>query len=981
MIEVIAFVAFALALVAFLNGRKTAERLDLEIEALKEELKRLEARGDTPKAALDGAPAIPSTEASAGETAAPASEETVDPAGQMPSRARDSAARRGAAIFGGDAPSLSQEAVEKASRGEPVPARAAATGSIDSVAVHPRESLESRLGARWAVWVGGIALALGGIFMVKYSIDAGLLSPAVRLVMAALFGLMLMAAGEFVRRRAVPLIADQFQNAMIPGILTAAGALTLFGVCYAAHGIYGFIGPAAAFVLLGVVALATVALSLLHGQALAGLGLLGSLATPALVSSESPSPWALFGFLIIAWLATLLAARIRRWTVVPSIANIGLGLWAVLYIASASPFETLPVTLTMLVMIAGIGLVWPGGIEELAVADHKADAVDATQTLQPGPWERLFVPPGAAITVTASVSAVVTALSMISPAFLPSGYPVTQFAVIVAALAIFGAWRSIAVYPAVLSAIAAITGLWSMTALSGLLTFLDPSIPGAVPIVAVSGRTAMLTGMALSGFFILLSALALYRHLKSQPQFSTVWTAIASVVPLALTSMSFLMTGNLSFDAPHGLFALAAGVALLALAEWIWRSGKASDGSLEEGAEETGQRPQGVLIAGSLALFVLALHALTDGLATTLGIIFVGAAYVAATRLRARPALPWMMVGAAIAVLARIGWEPTIVGAENLSTTPVFNALLAGYGIPAVLLVACAFELRNWPGVRVRNLLQALASLFVLLTIAILVRHAMNGGVLDSSVPTLGEQSIYTLLAIGASGILMTLDTKSPSPVFRYGGMGIGLLSMLSILFAHMIGLNPYFSGELLGSVPILDLLLIGYLVPGLGYAGLAWYARGKRPVPYVTALAVAGAVLAFAWATLSVRRFWQGQNIADWKDFLEGETYTYSVVWLLLGVLLLVLGSRFNAKSIRIASAVLVFIAVLKVFLIDMANLEGFLRALSFIGLGGVLIGIGLFYQKILSGRGVASETPPPVDSTADLSALDRDAKPGETA
>ena len=123
--------------------------------------------------------------------------------------------------------------------------------------------------------------------------------------------------------------------------------------------------------------------------------------------------------------------------------------------------------------------------------------------------------------------------------------------------------------------------------------------------------------------------------------------------------------------------------------------------------------------------------------------------------------------------------------------------------------------------------------------------------------------------------------------------------------------------------------------------------------------LAVSGAVLAFAWASLTVRRAWQGENIADWKGFLQGETYTYSVVWLLLGVLLLVLGSRFHAKSIRIASAILVFVAVLKVFLIDMSNLEGFLRALSFIGLGGVLIGIGLFYQKILSGAGAASTAP----------------------
>jgi uncharacterized membrane protein len=78
------------------------------------------------------------------------------------------------------------------------------------------------------------------------------------------------------------------------------------------------------------------------------------------------------------------------------------------------------------------------------------------------------------------------------------------------------------------------------------------------------------------------------------------------------------------------------------------------------------------------------------------------------------------------------------------------------------------------------------------------------------------------------------------------------------------------------------------------------------------------------------------------------------------------VAGSRFNAKSIRIASAVLVFIAVLKVFLVDMSNLEGFLRALSFIGLGGVLIGIGLFYQKILSSSGNVSVDPPGSIATA---------------
>jgi uncharacterized membrane protein len=46
-----------------------------------------------------------------------------------------------------------------------------------SVAHSPRESLESRIGARWSVLVGGLALALGAVFLVRYSIEQGLLGP------------------------------------------------------------------------------------------------------------------------------------------------------------------------------------------------------------------------------------------------------------------------------------------------------------------------------------------------------------------------------------------------------------------------------------------------------------------------------------------------------------------------------------------------------------------------------------------------------------------------------------------------------------------------------------------------------------------------------------------------------------------------------------------------------------------------------------
>ena len=41
-----------------------------------------------------------------------------------------------------------------------------------------KPDIETALGTRWAVWVGGLALALGGLFLIRYSIEAGIFGPA-----------------------------------------------------------------------------------------------------------------------------------------------------------------------------------------------------------------------------------------------------------------------------------------------------------------------------------------------------------------------------------------------------------------------------------------------------------------------------------------------------------------------------------------------------------------------------------------------------------------------------------------------------------------------------------------------------------------------------------------------------------------------------------------------------------------------------------
>lgn len=816
--------------------------------------------------------------------------------------------------------------------------------------VPPRESFENRLGARWAVWAGGIALALGGIFLVKYSIESGLLSPAVRLALAGIFGLLLWAAGEAIRRKAVPSVTAAYSNAMIPGVLTAAGSLTLFGVVFAAYGIYDYIGPTTAFVILGLVAFATLGLSLLHGQALAGLGLFGSMLTPALISTETPNIWALFIFLTISWAATALACRRQNWKIVPALANAGLGLWALGYIGASDVVDLTPPTLALLAMLAGTIFIWPGKAFDSQPEQQESTAETDTQKAAPARLSvrmlKLAARHPIGISLTASLAAVLPAMAMVVTAASTNIHPGFAMACVIAALAALGASRHFAVWPAVFSALGALAIVTLTTRsvfyFSGMITGTDIALPA----VAQGNGTNIAIALGLGAVFLLCSFAFLKRKGEQDPDFGLLWAGIAAIIPVWLGAISFVEYGNLTRDWLHAAYGLALGFVLIAGAEWLHRQDK----------DEAYRMPLNLLVTGSFFAFAFSLHTLTDGLATTVLLAVLGFIYVLATRWRTWDALPWIMAIASIGVLGRIGWEPTIVGPQNLGTTPVFNALLPGYGIPAALAITAAYLLRNWPENRIKNFLQAIASLMGLLAIAILVRHVMNGGVLNDAVPTLGEQSIYTLLTIGMSGVLMTLDLKSPSPIFRIGSMIAGTIAMINVLTMHFGALNPYFSGENTGPWPFLNLLLIGYLLPGIAYGGLAYYARGKRPLAYVVMLALSGAALLFAWATLSVRRFWQGENIASWKGFLQSETYTYSVVWLAIGVLLLALGSKFDAKSLRLASAGLVLLAVAKAFLIDMSNLEGVLRALSFIGLGVVLIGIGLFYQKILTGKSAAS-------------------------
>jgi uncharacterized membrane protein len=84
-----------------------------------------------------------------------------------------------------------------------------------------------------------------------------------------------------------------------------------------------------------------------------------------------------------------------------------------------------------------------------------------------------------------------------------------------------------------------------------------------------------------------------------------------------------------------------------------------------------------------------------------------------------------------------------------------------------------------------------------------------------------------------------------------------------------------------------------------------------------------------------------------------EGELYTYSLVWLLLSVAILIYGAYRNSSDAKRAGIIALLVVIAKAFLWDMRDLDGLWRVVSFLGLGLSLLGIAYLFSKINAVRG----------------------------
>jgi uncharacterized membrane protein len=802
--------------------------------------------------------------------------------------------------------------------GPPIAASSPIAPPPQPAAAAPRMSLEERLGTQWAVWVGGLALVLGGIFLVRYSIEQGLLGPAVRVTLGALLAFALIGAGEWARRSERLSGIAGLPKAHIPSTLTAAGTTIAYADVYAAYALYGFLAPGAAFILLGLVALATLAAALLHGPALAGLGLVGAYVTPLLVASDQPDYWSLYIYLAVVTAAAFALARVRMWR------------WLALTAVALSAAWTLP----------GLGI---GSVDALGahafhvIVGFALAALLIVAGLMLGPDADGGRIDGVS---SAALAAYLIATTLLVLASRHEPLALATFAVLVAATVAI-AWRAepaAAAVPVAALLAALVIARWAVDLNIGHLLAPSGPVAGAVPEppkADVGWHLVLATGFAL-----LFGAAGYRAQGRSQrPIVPMLWSASAVFTPIAVLAALYYRIARFEPSIPFAATALLLGV-LYALATE----------RLDRRAPRPGLAAAGALFAtGAVAALALALTmALEKGwLTVALALMVPGIAWVADKR--PLPALRMLAAAVGTLVMARIAWEPRIVG-DTVGTTPIFNWLLYGYGIPAAAFALGGHLLRRRADDVPARMIDSGAIVLTVLLAFLEIRHFINRGDVYGDASSLAEVGLQVSAGLAMTIGLERLRLRTHSVVHDIAALVIAALTLAAIVLGLLLLENPLLTGEPVGG-RFINLILLSYGLPAVLAAALALASRGRRPKPYTAAAAITAVALALVYLSLEVTRLYHGEVLTEGPT-TDAEQYTYSAVWLAFGVALLAVGMLLRSQPLRLASAAVVTLTVVKVFLVDMHDLTGIYQGLSFIGLGVVLLGIGWLYQRLLFPR-----------------------------
>jgi uncharacterized membrane protein len=762
-----------------------------------------------------------------------------------------------------------------------------------------RITLEERLGARLPVWIGSIALALAGAFLVKYSFDQGWLSPRVRVAIGVAFGVGLVALGEQLQRR-WPRIAQA---------LPAAGIADLFACFLAATSLYHLISPLLGFALMALTAVAGVLLALRHGAMVALIGLLGGFLTPAFISTGDPNPRRLFAYLAILLVSALGVAWKRGESWLIGAALLGGFAWVQLWIVEPFHAGDGPWLSLFLFLCAGAAVSW----------DLQAPA-------RPKPGDG-----AAAVAPRRILSAAALAGALLL--LLQVGYR-EQFSSV--------EWGFLALLGAGILVLAHLRPQFEQLIWAPYAATLALLIAWGVQVEASDRTRFWVTALVLSALYAVGGWVA-QRKAEQPGQ----WAALSSASGVTFFSVAWLFASQ---ERDLRWSAAAAGLAALYLLA-AYASG-----------EEVRRRSPipmtaWMIAAATLAAFAVPLALEREG--WTIGWALEALALVAAPpRIRSRTTDNLgLAVGAG--VLLRLLFNPFVLD-YPISEHSVYNWLVYGYGLPLAAFALAAGLARRRDEKTLATAFEsgAIALGFALATLE--VRQWFHPGALGKGGFSAMEVTALVLAWL-LVGLGLSLAAGAPAflgrPSLDVGGKAVLAFAGLVELIGVVVILNPVLSHEAVGDLPILNRLLLSYGAPALLLA-LAGTTFSRRRDAFAAAVAWSGALfLAFVLVTLEVRQAFHGSYL-DAGGATTAERYAYSAAWLVFGILLLVAGVARKGRALRFASLGVTLLTVLKVFLYDASGLTGLYRVASFFGLGVSLLGLAWAYQRfVFREEGVLAE------------------------
>ncbi len=759
------------------------------------------------------------------------------------------------------APAAAVKAVERRQTGRPAaaPAPPAPPDKPDKpsrfAAFGGSGGLEEQLGVRLSVWVGAIALALAGIFLVKYAFDNQWLTPAMRVALGVMFGASLVVGGEWARIR---------RSALIGSGLSAAGIAVLYASFLAATNFFHLIPPLVGFGLMALTTAVAVSLSLRQGPIIAIVGLVGGFLTPYLLSSDTPSSaLPLFMYLLFLEYGLMAVGQRRRWRWLPLVtlaASLG---WVVLWLAGAFDAGDAAILYVFLAASAA-GILASGAVDMTGgeSSDRLARRVLAYLSLVP----------------TLLLAVVIVSMA----GFRPMDW---LFLGLLGAGCLALAWRK-PVYEPVAWLAAGVTALLLFVWYAGSLDAVTAVSALFAPIVAGLGALYALGAYA-----------ALWR--SATPERWAVLSASSGLV-------YFLVGCNWALDA--GLKIQSAVVALVLAAAYIGLAAPVS--------RRRADLAQGALALVALATTATAFISLAVPLALAREWIAVAwalevPALVWLARRLEVPVLRMLAWPLMALVAFRLLLNPSVLH-YPIGATPVLNWLVYGYGVPIAAFVLAAVWSHRDGDERLSRVLQGLAMTIGFAFLSLEVRHFFGAGALThfESSRAMLEAATYSAVWLAYATGLLWLGRRVAAPLVSRGGAVMTLIGLVTAILGLGVLFNPLLEPYNVGDQRIANWLLYVFGVPAVLALVAARELRRTEgmAVKAVYAAQSAGLFLVWLLATALVRQWFHGAYLHEGAITLM-EAATYSIVWLALGIGLLELGRRMGYRLWALGG--LAFVAV----------------------------------------------------------------------